>query len=214
MGTEEEDLFEFMMDKKEEINNILIQNTVRNSQKVQFCATVQLEKPFPDDDGLKIFVRSNTQPVYKEGLKDEEYLEMLEKMLGILYTFTASGNGWMAVKIVQLEIRVALFTPMTGSSYIALPHQLQAATHYWIYATMETTIVLCTVSLQRGIESMDQHSPHPGNTHASREPIPEHTRMLTLLLINQEVNLTCPWVLDKFHDLKKSKGAESTFFSK
>ena len=127
MGTEEEDLFEFMMDKKEEINNILIQNTVRNSQEVQFCATVQLEKPIPDDDGLKIFVRSNTQPVYKEGLKDEEYLEMLEKMLGILYTFTASGSGWMVVKIVQLEIRVVLFTPMTGSSYIALPHQLQSS---------------------------------------------------------------------------------------
>ena len=36
MGTEEEDLFEFMMDKKEEIN-ILIRNTVRHSQKVQFC---------------------------------------------------------------------------------------------------------------------------------------------------------------------------------
>ena len=74
MGTEE-DLFEFMMDKKEEFNNILIQNTVRHSQEVQFCATVQLEKPIPDDDGLKIFVWSNTQPVYKEGLKDEEYLE-------------------------------------------------------------------------------------------------------------------------------------------
>ena len=33
----------------------------------------------------------------------------------------------MVVEIVQLEIRVALFTPMKGLSYIALPHQLQSS---------------------------------------------------------------------------------------
>ena len=114
-----------MMDKKAEINNIILLNTIRHSQKVQFCASIQLEKPIQDDERMTIFVRSNTQPVYKEGLKDEDYLGMLEKMLATLYTFTASGSGWIVVKIVQLEIRIALFTPMTGSSYIALPNQLQ-----------------------------------------------------------------------------------------
>ena len=127
LGNEDEDLFEFMMDKKSEINSIILLNTIRNSQKVQFCATIELEKPIQDEEGMKIFVRSNTQPVYKEGLKEEEYLDMVEKMLTILYTFTASGSGWIVVKIHQLEIRVALFAPMTGSSYIALPHQLQSS---------------------------------------------------------------------------------------
>ena len=125
LGNGEEDLFEFMMEKKAEILNIILLNTVRYSQKVQLCASIQLEKPIQEDDKLTIFVRSNTHPVYKEGLKDEDYLEMLEKMLATLYTFTASGSGWIVVKIIQLEIRMALFTPMTGSSYIALPNQLQ-----------------------------------------------------------------------------------------
>ena len=127
LGNEEEDLFEFMMDKKAEIHRIILQNTVCNAQKVHFCATIELEKAIQDEDGMKIVVRSNMQPVYKEGLKEEEYLDMVEKMLTILYTFTASGSGWIVVKIVQLEIRVALFAPMTGSSYIALPNKLQSS---------------------------------------------------------------------------------------
>ena len=127
LANREEDLFEFMMEKKAEVHRLILQNTVRNSQKVQFCATIQLEKPLQDvdDDRLSIYVRSNMQAVYKEGLKNEQYLEMVEKMLATLYTFTASGSGWMVDKIVQLEIRLALFAPMTCSSYIALPNKLQ-----------------------------------------------------------------------------------------
>ena len=83
LGTEDEDLFEFMMDKMAEIHRIILQNTVCNGQKVQFCATIELEKPIQDEDGMKIFVRSNMQPVYKERLKEEEYLDMVEKMLTI-----------------------------------------------------------------------------------------------------------------------------------
>ena len=52
-----------------------------------------LRKPIQDEDGMKIFVRSNMQPVYKEALKEDEYLDMVEKMLATLYTFTASGSG-------------------------------------------------------------------------------------------------------------------------
>ena len=124
LGTGDDDLFEFMIDEKAEFRSILLQNTVRYAQKVQFCATIELEKPVEDEDGMKIFVRSNMQPVYKEGLKDD--FDMVEKMLSVLYTFTASGRGWILVKIVQLDVRLALFAPMTGSSYIALLNKLQS----------------------------------------------------------------------------------------
>ena len=43
-----------------------------------------------------------------------------------------------------------------------------------------TTIVFYTVSLPRGIESMDQHLLHLDNTHDSRELIPECTQMPTV----------------------------------
>ena len=65
------------------------------------------------------------QSVYKDGLKEDEYTDLVEKIWSTFYTFTASGSGWIVVKIVQLEIRVPLFAPMTGSSYIALPNKLQ-----------------------------------------------------------------------------------------
>ena len=61
LGNEEEDLFEFMMDKKSEINSIILLNRVRKSQKVQLCAPIELEKPLrdeDDDESLSIFVRS------------------------------------------------------------------------------------------------------------------------------------------------------------
>ena len=126
LGTEDEDLFEFMMDKKAEIQSIILQNTIRYAPKVQVCATIELEKPIQDDDGMKIFVRSNMQPVHKEELKEDEYLDLVEKMLATLYTFKASGSDWIVVKTVYLEIRVALFAAMTGSSYIALPNKIQS----------------------------------------------------------------------------------------
>ena len=99
---------------------------VRYAQKVQFCATIESEKPIQDEDRIEIFVWSNMKAVHKEGLKDEEYLDMVEKMLSVLYTFTASGSGWILVKIVQLDVRLALFAPMTDSSFIALTNKLQS----------------------------------------------------------------------------------------
>ena len=67
------------------------------------------------------------QPVYKEGLREDEYMDMVEKMFATLYTFTASGSGWLVVEIVQFEIRVALVAPMTGSSLIALPNKIRSS---------------------------------------------------------------------------------------
>ena len=66
-------------------------------------------------------------PVYKKRLKEDEYLDMVEKMMSTLYTFTASGCARRVVKNVQLENRVALFAPITGLLYIALPNELQSS---------------------------------------------------------------------------------------
>ena len=74
---------------------------------------------------MTIFVRLRMNPVYKYGLAFEEYLEMIDKKLYTLFTFTASGSGWIINDVKQLDERFAAFHPKRGSSYITLPNNLQ-----------------------------------------------------------------------------------------
>ena len=50
---------------------------------------------------------------------------MVDNMLAILFSFTAHGSGWALEKINHLEVKMAKFHPVRGSSYIALPGELQ-----------------------------------------------------------------------------------------
>ena len=48
-------------------------------------------------------------------------------MINTLFTFTASGSGWVVDKIVELDIAFAAFCPIRGSSYLPSPHELDAS---------------------------------------------------------------------------------------
>ena len=110
------------MEKKAEVHSIVLLNTCSLFAKgTVLCNNRIREATVRRRRRLTIFLRSNMQPVYKEGLEDEEYLEMVEKMMAFL---TPSESGWIVVKIVQLNIGLALFAPVTSSPYIALPNQL------------------------------------------------------------------------------------------
>ena len=45
----------------------------------------------------------------------------------MLFTFTASGSGWMLDKILGLDVNFALFNPIRGSSYLPTPPELDAS---------------------------------------------------------------------------------------
>ena len=125
-GTPEQDLLEFMLDKKPEIDALISANVNLTPRKVQFCVAVNLEKPLQEEK-TKVFIRSPMVIVYKEGLSIDEFLNMADTMFATLVTFTASGSGWIINEIVQLDVKFALFNPINGSTYIALPGALQGS---------------------------------------------------------------------------------------
>ena len=63
-------------------------------------------------------------PVYDNGLSDEAYLQMVEKMINLLATFNSLGIGWTLEKVLKVDVKFARFRPIHNSSYIALPSKI------------------------------------------------------------------------------------------
>ena len=64
-------------------------------------------------------------PVLAEGLTNESFNEMIEKMLASLHTFASSGSGWIQERLVQIRVSFARYRPIRASSFIELPLQLR-----------------------------------------------------------------------------------------
>ena len=93
------------------------------SQK--FVVSLDLYKERNENDNeeqaIEIFVSSEMTTVYLDGLSNEDFFKMLNKMLNILFMFSSQGSGWILRKVNRLEIKIAAFAPVHASSYIALP---------------------------------------------------------------------------------------------
>ncbi|XP_075250893.1 uncharacterized protein LOC142343091 [Convolutriloba macropyga] len=63
-------------------------------------------------------------PVYANGLSDEAYWQMVEKMMSVLTTFNSLRSGWTLEKVLKVDVKFARFRPILGSSYIALPSKI------------------------------------------------------------------------------------------
>ena len=89
------DLQAFMKFKQEQIQELIDQKFSAGPQKVQFSAELQLLKQFrepdEDDEDITIFANSLMTPVYSEGLSNDSFVEMVEKMLTVLFSFASSG---------------------------------------------------------------------------------------------------------------------------
>ena len=125
-GHGENDLLQFMMDAKPQIDRLVSENVNEIAQKMQFIATVQLSKPTKGDE-TTLFLRSHMQPVYGMSTEQDIFLGMVDKMVNTLFTFAASGSGWIQDKVTNLEVKFAAFNPIRGSSYIPSPPKLDAS---------------------------------------------------------------------------------------
>ena len=123
------DLQAFMKFKQEQIQELIDQKLTAGPQKVQFSAELQLLKQFrepdEDDERITIFANSLMTPVYAEGLSNDSFVEMVEKMPAVLFTFASSGSGWLLEKVLRVNIKFAKYRAASGSSYIDLPPHLQ-----------------------------------------------------------------------------------------
>ena len=116
--------------QKLKIDTLISEQLTQGPQKVQLCAKLRLikvlydEPDIPEDDRIEIYANSLMTPVNANGLSDEEYWQMVEKMMSVLATFNSLGSGWTLEKVLKVDFKFARFRPIHGSSYIALPSKI------------------------------------------------------------------------------------------
>ena len=64
-------------------------------------------------------------PLYAEGLSNDNFVEIVEKMIAVLFTFASSGSGWLLEKIIRVNLKSTKYRPASGASYMDLPTYLQ-----------------------------------------------------------------------------------------
>ena len=125
-GSGENDLMQFMTDIKPQIDQLVSENVNRTARKLQLILKVELSQPTKDEE-TQVFLRSNMVPVYGTSLPQDDFLSAVDQLLNTLFTFTASGSGWILEKIVDLDVKFATFSPIRGSSYLPTPPELDAS---------------------------------------------------------------------------------------
>ena len=116
-------------------------------------------------------------PVYGNSLPHADFLSAVDKMFNTLFTFTASGSGWIVDEIVDLDV--------ISTQFVHLPISLLLLnwTHLACYSTLETvriTISSCTVSQLPGTLNTDLYSISPVETQTQFEQAHRLIRGATL----------------------------------
>lgn len=127
-ASSEKDLLQFFVNQEQEIKDIVEENTNFRPQKVQLTIQLSLTKPNPDEENVKqidFYACSDMITVYNQ-LNDEQFHAMIEQMMNNLVNFASNGSGWILEKILEGELKLASFSPIKGSSYLALPADLNS----------------------------------------------------------------------------------------
>ena len=121
-----QDLLEFLLEMETLIRETLMENSQRKPVKVQLSVKLILRKPIEEDtDRIEVHFNTDMIPVFAQGLAKETFFEMIDKLLSTLFSFTAHVSGWTVDKTKTVELKMANFAPLRGSSYLDLPSELQ-----------------------------------------------------------------------------------------
>ena len=104
-----------------------MENWQQKPVKVQLSVKSILQKPIEEDtDKIEVHLNTDMLPVsvFAQGLAKETFFEMIDKLLSTLFSFTTHGSGWIVDKINTVDLKMAKFAPVIGSSYLALPSEL------------------------------------------------------------------------------------------
>ena len=105
-GSGESDLMQFMTDVKPQIGQLVCENVTGFGQKLHLVLRSELSKPTKGEE-TELFSRSAMVPVFGNYLLQSDFLSMVDKMVNTLFTFTASGSGWILDKILVLDVNFA-----------------------------------------------------------------------------------------------------------
>ena len=128
------DLFQVMMQNKEEVDALIVERVKGGPNKVQFHLEAGMIKIPTVQDGdsgnferTMLFLNTKTLTVYFEGIAGDPYLELIEHMVNQVNSFSSHGSRWIIDIIEKLQISFAAFSPIRARSYLELPDALSAA---------------------------------------------------------------------------------------
>lgn len=123
------DLLEFLFKRKEPILNLIKSEAQYGAKKVQLVSVLDLYKrPANDEDEEKqtrIYAQTEMESVDCDGLTDESFVGMVDKMLSVLFVFASEGSGWILRQVNETLVKLAAVASVQGSSFLPLPHFLQ-----------------------------------------------------------------------------------------
>ena len=122
------DLLQFMQDKKDQGQKLIMERVAEGPRKVQFSASLGFVKPaiidsknIEPDERIDIYANSEMKPVMRLRLEDDHLFEMVEEMQAVLETSASYGSGWVLQQVIQFFVKLAKLSPIRGSSSIDLP---------------------------------------------------------------------------------------------
>ena len=133
--------------------------------------------------------------IYVEGLSDDLYWSMVEKMVALFSTFALSGSGWVVEKIIRPDIKFARFRKF--AAHLILPSTVADNS---IFETMTMPIVSIVASWHRITRIMESVLMEMSGTIILRKHSQQHITKRTFT--NLWANLKCQWDLSKWKRLK------------
>ena len=81
-----------MTDVLSQLDKLVSENVTRTGRKILLILRTELSKPTKGEE-TELFLCSAMAPVYGKNLSQADFLNMVDKMVNFLSTFTASGSG-------------------------------------------------------------------------------------------------------------------------
>lgn len=108
---------------KKKLEKAVIQGGVKWYLSIQ----VQFSKPKGETvERVMPHFRENCQISLKEADIDEGLRESIRKIYSSFIEYQRQGSNWTLDKVLQIQIHLAKYTPLKGSSYIPLPVKLRS----------------------------------------------------------------------------------------
>ncbi|KAL9951227.1 hypothetical protein ACROYT_G043851 [Oculina patagonica] len=125
---EKYDLSIFLQGKKANVSrNLQRELELKKGVKWFICVHVKMIKyrPEGEDEISTPHFRSNCERLLHLTDLSDQYHESVEKIKESFQAYQREGSGWQLKEVLKLDLGVAVYTPLHGSSYIKLPKTLK-----------------------------------------------------------------------------------------
>ena len=125
---EKYDLRLFLQGKKNVLLNRL-QRELASKKGIKWFVSVQVKFIKPKADGTDITSEPHFRSLCMTTVNSQELETQLgeanQKILDAFASYQREGSGWLLSAVLHLDLNVAQYTPIKGSSYLPLPTQLK-----------------------------------------------------------------------------------------